>query len=95
MRQGRAHCIIGNDVTNSGRILDEQALLALFSDNEQPNSSITDGENDAASIPDLHARVELEAFERNHECMRWPEPGAGVAEGAFNDTVLYWLRRAE
>jgi len=42
-------------------------------------------------IPDLHAKPELEEFIKKHEYMRWPEPGGGgVAEGAFNDMVVYW-----
>jgi len=125
MRQGRAQCIIGNDVASalaSGRILGEKDLRSLFSDDAEGtetkgtgtkgneassgSSGLTvaskeqdgvplDATLDAAGIPDLHAKTELEDFEKKMERVRWPEPGRGVAEGAFNDTYMYWMGGGE
>lgn len=45
-----------------------------------------------SEIPDLHAKDELQHFLQTHEAMRWPEPEGGMAEGAFNDMLIYWSR---
>lgn len=108
MRQGLTKCIIGNDVATAlanGRILGEKNLLSLFSEDAK-GTEASNGSSEltvplkgqdgaplnAAGIPDLHAKTELEDFKTQMERVTWPEPGGGFAEGAFNDTFVYWMR---
>jgi hypothetical protein len=103
MRQGKAACIIGNDVSaalNSGRILgaaELEKLFAEFSSSGEAEKARSDAEEreDEGEIPDLRARDELEAFVSRHEFERWLDVGGGVAEGAFNDTFAYWRNMEE
>lgn len=91
MRQGQAKCIIGNDVVAalaSGRILGQKELLDVFA-----RHGADGGEGEEEVVPDLHAKEELEEFEKEHDSLKWPEPTVGVAEGTFNDMVIYWPRR--